>query len=43
MPNSHGCVHGHYTDIEFVAEILKKIGVKARKNPYGVRPYPFDS
>ncbi|KAN0050108.1 hypothetical protein ACTA71_003211 [Dictyostelium dimigraforme] len=40
MPNSHGCVHGHPTDIDQVQTILStQLNVAIRQNTYGAMPY----
>jgi len=42
MPNSDGCVHGHPTDIDKIAQILQEqLHVKARNNTFGQLPYPY--
>ncbi|KAM9953386.1 hypothetical protein ACTFIW_006737 [Dictyostelium discoideum] len=40
MPNSHGCVHGHPSDIDQVQTILStQLNVAIRQNTYGAMPY----
>ncbi|EGC30978.1 hypothetical protein DICPUDRAFT_157221 [Dictyostelium purpureum] len=40
MPNSHGCVHGHPTDIDAVQTILtEKLGIQIRNNTFTAVPY----
>lgn len=42
MPNSHGCVHCHPTDIEAVWHILvDQLGVEVHQNTFGKLPYPY--
>jgi len=41
MPNSHGCIHGHPTDIDYVQQVLISIGVAVRNNTFGQYPYPY--
>jgi peptidoglycan hydrolase-like protein with peptidoglycan-binding domain len=41
MPNSHGCVHAHPTDVEEVWHILVSLGVKVHPNTFGALPYPY--
>eukprot|EP01113_Clastostelium_recurvatum_P036519 TRINITY_DN5217_c0_g1_i1.p1 TRINITY_DN5217_c0_g1~~TRINITY_DN5217_c0_g1_i1.p1 ORF type:complete len:290 (+),score=74.97 TRINITY_DN5217_c0_g1_i1:25-870(+) len=41
MPNSHGCVHGHPTDIEYVWKVLVSLGIEVRQNTDGKLPYPY--
>jgi len=41
MPNSHGCIHCHPTDIEAIWHLLVGLGVKVNTNTFGKLPYPF--
>jgi len=41
MPNSHGCIHCHPTDIEAIWHILVGLGVKVNPNTFGKLPYPY--
>lgn len=41
MPNSSGCIHGHPSDVERIATLLSKLGVKANTNPYSGKNYPY--
>eukprot|EP01104_Vermistella_antarctica_P019067 TRINITY_DN72_c2_g1_i2.p1 TRINITY_DN72_c2_g1~~TRINITY_DN72_c2_g1_i2.p1 ORF type:complete len:147 (-),score=9.90 TRINITY_DN72_c2_g1_i2:526-966(-) len=42
MPDSHGCVHAHPTDIKAVWQILTtQLGVQVRNNTGGALPYPY--
>jgi hypothetical protein len=41
MPNSHGCVHAHPTDIYDVWQILVSMGVEVHNNTFGKLPYPY--
>eukprot|EP01031_Cornospumella_fuschlensis_P034894 gene34894-42255_t len=41
MPNSSGCVHGHPSDVEKIANILAGLGVKANTNTFSGKNYPY--
>ncbi|RMX44929.1 hypothetical protein pdam_00020672 [Pocillopora damicornis] len=42
MPNSHGCIHVHPTDLKNIDDILvHKLGVVIHKNPFEENPYPY--
>jgi len=41
MPNSHGCIHSHPSDIKHIWELLLSIGVQVRNNTFGKLPYPY--
>jgi len=41
MPDSHGCIHAHPTDIQLIWSILVSIGVKVHNNTSGRLPYAY--
>jgi len=41
MPNSHGCIHAHPTDIKDIWDLLVSMGVEVRNNTFGKLPYPY--
>jgi len=41
MPDSHGCIHAHPTDVQFIWTILVSIGVEVHNNTSGKLPYPY--
>lgn len=41
MPDSHGCIHAHPADIEYIWNVLVSMGVNVRNNTGGKLPYPY--